>query len=284
MVVFVDVKDRRLDPWMGISDPKGEVAAYLASALPQREGNKRRAFAYFFHHLDHPNPDISVDAWRELLRFSPGDAAWLASGMPPDPLVRLLQVHWGRSGARSALFGKLLGYCGTAKHADVLEKLIERLPEHSSLEGMWTAYLMLRPKQGLVRARHTLADRKRDFVALYPVLRALREVRDLTPISPSTQEIADTLCAALTQPDLFDLVIEDLRSWQCWDKAPQVLALANTGSFKSGLGRRAILRYCLSCPDEGAKKFIVQRRKIDADEVREREDELQKELRPPKKD
>jgi hypothetical protein len=60
----------------------------------------------------------------------------------------------------------------------------------------------------------------------------------------------------VTQGELADLAVEDLRRWQWWELTPTVLAQYGKPTHDAPLVQRAILRYAFSCPRDEAKKFL----------------------------
>jgi hypothetical protein len=65
-----------------------------------------------------------------------------------------------------------------------------------------------------------------------------------------------------------------------------VLAVRRTAAYKLPIVRRAILRYCLSCPGNArAAAYVAEQRKEDAEAVKEAEEllKLEQDTPPPAK-
>jgi hypothetical protein len=77
------------------------------------------------------------------------------------------------------------------------------------------------------------------------------------------------------------LAIEDLRKWQVWSVADQVLSLASKETHDIPIIKRSILRYALSCPGPKAAAFVAERRKQDPESVTNAEELLKLEASPP---
>jgi hypothetical protein len=69
-------------------------------------------------------------------------------------------------------------------------------------------------------------------------------------------------CAAfLRQVDIFDIAVDQLRTWALWELTNQVLALYKES--EAPLAKRSIVRYALSCPLPEAKAFVEKLRQKD---------------------
>jgi hypothetical protein len=79
----------------------------------------------------------------------------------------------------------------------------------------------------------------------------------------------------LNQGELADIAIEEMRTWKIWDHTDQIIKLYNMKGFDAPIVQRSILRYALSCPETpSSKAFVAERRKQEADLVKEVEEGL----------
>ena len=79
----------------------------------------------------------------------------------------------------------------------------------------------------------------------------------------------------ITDGEMADIPIEDLRKWRAWDKADRVLAVRKTDAYKLAIVRRALLRYCLQAEGSAAATaYVAERRKADPDAVKDVEETL----------
>jgi hypothetical protein len=282
MVVFVDVDKGRLDPYRGIMDPKGELWAYLKATLALPPRDTRRAFRYFFRHLDHPHPEVAADALREMLQFTPAELRELAPALPADRIAGWLQTprltpkHDDLTPERINLFAVLLGHCGTRRHADLLGKLLARPPEHlAGAGGLWVGYVMLRPRQGWEKLCGALADGSRSFMARYVALRGLRSLREARAEAAGRKEVGEALCLLLDQPDIADLAVMDLLRWGYWGQADRVLGLQKKPAYEIPIVRRSVLYFALSCKgNAAAARYVEGQRKKDPRAVSDAEELL----------
>jgi hypothetical protein len=271
-VVFIDLHAGKLDPYRGIPDDKGAVRDYLKGALALPARDTKRAFRYFFAHLEHANRDVAADAFAEMVKFTPAELKALAPSLPATRLARWLKP--AAQAGRLGLYAVLLGHCGKDAHADLLKGLLDET-DPPFAEGLWVGYILLRPAAGWADLWQTLRNPRRHVRARLLAWKALRALRQDWPGLVNRKAITDALCLLLAQEDVGDLGIEDLRKWGCWDRADHVLAVRRTKGYKVPLVRRALLRYCLECKGHArCAAFVAQRRKEDPDEVADTEELL----------
>src|SRR5262249_48329559 len=101
---------------------------------------------------------------------------------------------------------------------------------------------------------------------------ALQTVRFYWETRPDVfnkKDLVQAVCLAMSQQDIADFAIEDLRKWARWEVAEQVIGLFAQKSHDVPVTRRAILRYALTCPIPVAKAFVAQQRKINREWVEE---------------
>ena len=128
-------------------------------------------------------------------------------------------------------------------------------------DGILSGYIQLRPREGWSQVLNLLRDGDKPFPVRFAALRTLRLYHGWKPEESQTH-VLQGLTALITQGDLADLAIEDLRRWQMWDLTPQVLASFGRKDFSSPIMRRAIVRYALSCPLPAAANFIADLRRL----------------------
>jgi hypothetical protein len=184
---------------------------------------------------------------------------------------------------RYGLYASMLGHCGTAKHAELLRKMLDTPAKRlgSGVDGMLAGYIMLKPKEGWQYTRDILKDAKKEFMIRYAALRTVRFLWDSRPDLVNKKELTAALGLLLDQSDIADLAIEDLRKRECWDMADRVLGLRKTESYKIPIVRRAVLRFALSCKDStAAAAYVADQRKKDAQAVADAEELLKLEQTP----
>jgi len=154
--------------------------------------------------------------------------------------------------------------------AKVLRELLDdsERRQGGGIDGMLAAYLLLDQKAGWKYLQEALKNTKEDFLFRYNALKAVRFLREYRTEVPKA-DLEEAACVLLTQDDVADLAIEDLRKWRSWGKADKVLGLVNTPLYKIPIIRRAILRYSLQAQDSvaEAKEHVAAVEKSDKDAV-----------------
>ena len=84
------------------------------------------------------------------------------------------------------------------------------------------------------------------------------------------------LDAMMSQGELADIAVEDMRRWEVRDRTRDILALYGKKGYDAPLMQRAIVRYALCCKDDNsARAFLDERRRAEPDLVKEVEESLQ---------
>jgi len=278
-LLFCNVFKDRADPFRGIPLKDNDIVGYLKGALALDEKNVPKRLAFFFPYLEHPETEVSTDAYKEFAAAEARDVMEMIQQSDRTKLKGKL-VEWLRSpdtaSYRYGLYGYLLGQCGKAEDAEVLVELLND-PKRglvSGVDGVLAGYISLQPRDGWEYLLAVLGNGKSDFTRRYAGLRTLRFLweyrQDLVP----QKELVGALTILLDQPDIADLAIEDLRKWKQWDQLDRILALAGRSSHDVPIVQRAILRFALSCPSTKAAAFVDAQRKRDPERVKDVEELL----------
>jgi hypothetical protein len=285
-IVFFDMFMDKLDPFRGIPVKDKALVTYMQKVLEVKDAKQPERLKVFFEYLDHPDPEISVDAYKEFGNTSLADVlAWVRSS-DRDYLRRKL-IAWLRNKETPALrygfYSFLLGLCGQAEDAAVLLELVHNRERDivSGLDGVLTGLTLLRPEEGLKAIDQILSNEKEEFTRRYAALRAVRYLWDNSAPGVKQEALLASAAKLLKQADIADLVIEDFRKWHRWEFAEQILALYTQPSHSVPICQRAILRYALTCaqqaqgkPAELAQAFLAERRKQEPNRVRDVEELL----------
>jgi hypothetical protein len=281
-VVFCDIFKGKLEPFRGFAvkvnkDGKNDIAKYLQGALKVKDAKPEERLRFFFDYLDNDEIEVSNDALKEFGNADYKDYKEMAKSLPADKIAGWLDDK-NTPGYRYGLYASLLGHCGKDKHAELLRKMLDdqEKPVLAGLDGIMAAYTMLRPKEGREYIEKVVKDTNKDFLYRYAALRSLRFFWQYRGDLMSQKDIAACAAQLITQKDIGDLAIEDLRKWKCWETSDKVLALTTSKAHDLPVIRRAILRYALSWPKKNAKatQFIADERKKDKEEVEEIEEAL----------
>lgn len=260
--------------------PNSQVAGYLPKALAVKNQPRSKQARFFFNHLESSDPDVASDAFQEFADRTPRELRELAASLPPDRLLR-----WLRGPKQEAhllgLYASLLSDCGKKEHGAVLRALLEDKNLRAGsvvgvVEPVFAAYAILDREKGWKYLTDVLKDGKQPFLVRFAALRAARYLYEERVEAVSKDEAVGALLPLLPQGDIADLAIEDLRKWKRWDAADEVLAVRKMTAYKHPVVRRAVLRYCLSCPTSAAAAaFVVEQRRRDPDWVKDSEELLQ---------
>jgi len=280
-LVFCDSYNGKFDAFKGVQSKKGsKLPEYLRGALKLKDKPTSERLRYFFDYLDSSELTVSNDAYFEYANAVYKDFQPMAKGLPASKVAKWLKDPETPS-LRLGLYASMLGHCGSEKDAEVLRDLLNDPDRRagSGIDGMLASYVLLKPKDGWKYLQEALKNTKEDFLFRYNALKAVRFLHDYRSEVVAKSDLEEAACVLLTQEDVADLAIEDLRKWQCWDKADKVLAVTGTELNKVPIVRRAVLRYSLQCKDsEAAREHMAKLRKSDPDAVSQAEELLKLEL------
>jgi hypothetical protein len=270
-LVFCDVFKGKIDPYRGVAvKADSDMVKYLQGALAVKDKDVSTRLRFFFDYLDNADLEIANDAYKEFGNADYKDYRDMAKNLPPDKIAKWLQDP-ATPAFRHGLYASMLGHCGTAKHAELLKKLLDDAQKQSStgVDGMLAGYVMLQPKEGWTYIQAILKDPKKEFMVRYAALRAIRFLWNSRPDLIPEKDLETGVTLLLDQSDIADLAIEDLRLHKCWDVCDGVLSLYGKKSHDIPIVRRYILRYALSCPKPEAAKFVDGVRKKDPEMVKD---------------
>jgi hypothetical protein len=281
-LIFCDVYKKNIDAYKGVElSAKSDMVKYLEGGLQLAKETPGKRLRYCFDFLQNPELEISLDAYREFAKADYKDYKDMAKSLDPDILVKWLKSD-ETPAYRYGLYASLLGHCGTAEHAKFLRQMIDdpAKKESTGIDGLLFGYFQLDPKG----AWDYLADimkNSRDFNLRYAALRTFRflynerwDLKDMNE-KKAKDELVKGVALILAHKDMADFGIEDLRRWKRWEMADTVLGLFNSPSHNVGTVKRAVLRYALRCPTEGAKAFVREQRQRDKEWVSDTEEILQ---------
>lgn len=275
-LVFCDVFKGKIDPYRGVPVPAdSDMVKYIQGALDVKDKSITARLRYYFDYLDNKDPEISNDAYKEFGNADYKDYREMAKSLPADKIARWLEDP-NTPAFRYGLYASMLGHCGTAKHAELLRKMLDDPQKRVStgVDGILAGYTMLQPKAGMDYIRGILKDPSKEFMLRYAALRAVRFFWDSRPDLLDKNDLVQSVCPLLEQSDIADLAIEDLRKWGRWEICDRILELQNKKSHDIPIIRRSILRFALSCPDKKATAFVEQCRKRDPEMVKDTEELL----------
>jgi hypothetical protein len=269
----------KVDPYHGLPvQPDSKIPEYLKGVQEIRDKDAVTRLRFFFDYLESPEIDISNDAFLEFGQADYKDVRAVAEKLPPGAVLKWIKDPSTLS-MRLGLYGLLAGHTGSADDAKALRAIIDdpNRQYSSGLDGLICGYLMLDKKAGWEYLTKLLKDTTKDFTTRYAGIRVVRFMWDFRQDLLTKDELLEAVKIPLSQPDVADLPIEDLRKWKQWQLAPLVLETVKKEKHaKEPLVVRAATRFFLAAPPDtpGAAEFIAQRRKADPDGVKDIEELL----------
>jgi len=277
ILVFGEIYKGKADYYKGMSFAAGsKLVEYMEGAQKVQNKSVGERLKYFFEYLDNSDVQISNDAYMEFGNSDYKDFRDMAKTLPAARVTKWLN-NPDTATFRLGLYASMLGHCGKAEDAKTLRALLDDPDKRAggAADGVLAAYIMLDKKEGWDYLKGVLKDEKQEFITRFAALRAVRflylDRNDLV----AKKDLVDAACLLLTQEDIADLAIEDLRRWQAWDRTDKVLAVVNTTPYKHSIVKRSILRFCLQCKDnKAAQQYVADRRRADPESVTDAEEIL----------
>ena len=282
-LVFCDVFKGKIDPYRGVPvAADSDMVKYLKGALDAKDKDISTRLRFYFDYLDNKEVEISNDAYKEFGNADYKDYRDMAKDLPADKIAKWLDDP-NTPAFRYGLYASMLAHCGTAKHGELLRKMLDDPQKRVStgVDGVLAGYTMLVPKEGWQYTRGILKDPAKEFMLRYAALRAARFFWESRPDVLDKKDLVEGISLLLEQSDIADLAIEDLRKWNRWEACDKILNLKNKKSHDVPIIRRAILRYALNCPSRSALDYVNECRKRDPEMVKDTEELLKLEVAAP---
>jgi hypothetical protein len=253
-----------------------EMVTYLTGLLKH---DHEALVTHCFKHLENRDENISRDAFRQIFRSSEADMQAAFKRIQPDKIRERIKEKKSDS-YRLYGYANLLGYCGTSEDVPLLAKLLREELDRKGpyLEGIFRSYTLLDPRAGWAAIRENAKDSSVDFTIRCHALNAAAYFYSTRPGVISQKDVLEVIGLFLSQRGIADLAVDYLRRWKCWKLTDRVLAIATTKEFDNELLRCSVIQYALLCPDDKAKKFVVERRKVDPAGVEDAELRLKLEM------
>jgi hypothetical protein len=297
VLIFADVWKQKPDVYRGAFCTPA-VVDYLKGLLALDTKKRIKVLGYCFAYLEHADKAIAEDAFAEFMtspdsdigqaaqsllgraelltsdHSTANDIGRAARSLAADKLRKWLQDE-RTAPQRLRLYGFLLGNCGSNADAALLRTLVKK---HSTseappnLDGVLTGYVLLRPREGWAFVRQLVKEPATLFMLRYAGLRTARFFHNTRPDVIGEKSVLDVLGLLLTQADIADAPINDLRKWRCWSLTERILAIHDQPTFDIPIVKRSILRYALQCPKASAARFVADQRKRDHELVEDAEE------------
>ncbi len=267
-LIFCEMYKGQLDPYRGEAvTAESKIAEYLKGAIALKDKPAPEKMAYFYKHFDSPDWSVSADAFQEFSNADYKEIRPVAEKMEADRIIKMLKDP-NTSVARYGLLGLLVGHCGKPEpHAKQLREFLDqpKVREATGLDGLLTGYMMLDQKEGTKFVTDLIKNTKEDFLIRYAALRSLRFCWDYRTDIISHDAIIAAVKPLIAQADISDLVVEDLRKWQRWEMAADLIDLFGKPSHDIPIIQRSIIKFALSAPaDQLASAAFLKKLRADA--------------------
>lgn len=284
LLLFCEIYKGNIDAYRGLVVKQGSsLPTYLEEAVKVKPKPTVERLKFFFGYLDDAESEVAMDAYREFANSDYKDFKEVAKGLPAEKVIKWLKAA-DTQPFRIGLYASMLGHCGKPEHAAVIKELLADPDRRvgSGVDGLLAAHVMLNKDEGWKAIVAALNNTKEDFTFRYAALRSLRFLQEFRKDLIAKKDLVEAVCILLTQDDISDMAIEDLRKWKEWSVADKVLAVTKSAGYKDLLViRRAVLRYCLQCEGHpGATAYVAARRKEDAEAVKDAEELLKLDAEP----
>jgi hypothetical protein len=261
---FCGIADGKLDPTSGIPCTPA-IIEYLKSAAKLNDIDPVAKLGFYFKHLDSSDATIAADAFFEFARASDGEIAKAAKQFDAAKIRKLIASPTTPV-ERLGVLAFLLGISGGPLDTPFLAGMLSEKPlsdrSASAFGGLLAGYILLNPKDGWQFAANTLGDAKQSFAVRLSAIGTVRFLQ-ATRGNDCKTDVLRCCSALLSEGDLADQAIEDLRRWGYWDLTADVLAQFPKPTHAAPIVQRCIVRYALCCPDEQAKRFVSALRRTD---------------------
>ncbi len=280
MLLFGEVHEGTLDIYNGIRlREKSEIKPFIRGVI-KRKKSTSDLLAFSIRYACHPEPQIQTFALGLLQNAS--YAEWRAA-MKKAPAGEIIQ--WLRLKKKGyhpvGYYARMLGHC--SPDLNVAEPLfLKTIDKANQSTDAMIGYIVASPQRGYQFLRGIASDTKKKFNLRYAVLRACRFLFDRRPDLIARRDLLAIVHELMTNSNIADLAIEELRRRKDWKHTVDVLAIADDKEFDIPIIHRAILRFALCSPTEDAKSFVQKMRQTDAEAVSEMEKLLKSERSQPK--
>ena len=221
---------------------------YLIQA-PKPEVPTAERLIYFIKYLEFSETLIANDAYAEFANAPYDDIRLHADKFPAEKLRKWVLAE-ETPATRLGLYGLMLGLCGNAADADLIQKKIAATGDDFRLgiDGVMSGYLLLTGEKGLKLINDTkLKDTKVPFSETYAAMQALRFLWTYAPERVPAEQLKASMRILLDRPELADLVIVDLARWKDWSIQDKLMKLYSDKDYSIPSIKRAIVRYLLVC-------------------------------------
>ena len=285
-LVFGTVKKGMVEFHRGLASSPAFID-YVRGLLRIDVKDRAAVVSFCFEHLEDKDSVIAAYAMKEfLVQRSEGGffqevpdprLRKMARQMSPQKLRQWLGSEEIES-YRADFYCGLLGVCGDASDAELLQKFIARQRQTKMVRSTQQAFIgliRLSPKEGFHYTHNCLKAKDDAFGVRYAAYTAIIHFLDEEKGVVSKDALLSAMSYLIEDTEFADFPIHHFRERRIWKYTDRIVALKNNKAiFRIPVVRRQVVLYALQCPDPAAQRFIAELRKTDPDSVSEAEEWL----------
>ena len=234
--------------WGSPIDVSSTGYKYIAnSPHPKKPAVER--LKYFLKYLEFPDDVIANDAYAEFAMAPYKDIAKLTKLLPRERIRKWISSP-DTPPTRIGLYGLLLGLCGEASDAKLMEKkILEKSGDYRlGIEGVMAGYLMLAGEKGLIILEDAkFKDQKVAFSETWAAMQAIGFLWDFAPGKIKKVRLRQSMRLLLNRATTADLVIANLARWKDWSVMDRLMKLYGQKDYNIPAIKRSIVRFLLVC-------------------------------------
>lgn len=243
------------------------VLEYLGKLdeLPEKGADRLEFFQDYF---EDEESLLAFDAYDEFAKAPYEDLIALKDRMDREGLIELINKD-KTSPNRRRLYLTMLGVCGKAEDADMLEELLLSGSRRKmrGLEALIACYLNLKGEAGMEVIQSEFFEKKDcEFTYTMLAMQALRFHAEETDIIPKERIIAAAR-TILDNKEARDLVIPDLARWEDWTVMDKLVKIFKESSDDDSWIRVPIATYLMTCPLPEAKTHLAELEQMDKSSI-----------------
>lgn len=254
----------------GLAQPVTQACWDYLVGAPARSAPPRQRLAYYLRYLEHPEPDVAIDAFGEFANARYEDLLLVVDLLPRERLRDWLS-NPEVTPTRRGLYGMMLGLCGTGEDAEFLKDQILPASTEPRLgtDGMMAGYLLLTGPLGLdVLVATKLKPSDAAIGEAFAAIQALRFMWTYGQHRIPPERLCQAMWTLLDHSQLADQAVIDLARWQDWTVMDRLLTRYGQGNYADRHVKQAIVRYLLVAerdvpadPEATLPAHVVQARK-----------------------
>ena len=233
--------------WGSPLDVSAASYNYIVEA-PSQETKPEQRLTYYLKYLENSDRLVADDAYSEFANAPYKNIVPLANQFPRESLRKWL-VSPDVPATRTGLYGLMLGLCGSADDAPLMQaKIMESGQDFRlGIDGVMGGYLMLTGEKGLAEIEKSkLQDKQVAFSETYAAMQALRFLWSHGEGRISGERLKTSMRLLLDRPEVADLVIGDLTRWKDWSIQARLMELYGADEYNIPSLKRAIIRYMIA--------------------------------------